>query len=327
MGSLILFLGVTKKITFPRSYYSQQYYVIDTFARDSIIRFDGKPADGFNYAYYILIPAGTPKSQGLYLLVETNNTGGNDTLTVHDAGAKSEVQGHSLGCWIAKRLKIPFLVPVFPRPFTNWKIYTHALDRDAAEIKDGAMKRLDLQLIALVDDARKQLKNFEIGINDKFLMNGFSASGTFANRFTLIHPDKVKAVSCGGINAIPILPVNTLKGKALNYPLGTNDFKKLFSMELARDEFKKVPQFIYMGEKDANDAVLFDDGYSKKERETVFSIIGKKMMPDRWNKCREVYKAAGINATFITYEGIGHETNRKVNTEIVEFFKEVILKN
>ena len=28
-------------------------------------------------------------------------------------------------------LKVAVLMPVFPRPKTDWQIYTHALDRDA----------------------------------------------------------------------------------------------------------------------------------------------------------------------------------------------------
>lgn len=50
------------------------------------------------------------------------------------------------------------------------------------------------QLLAMVEDAGARLKMMGYSTGSQFLMVGFSASGTLANRFTLIHPDRVKAV-------------------------------------------------------------------------------------------------------------------------------------
>jgi pimeloyl-ACP methyl ester carboxylesterase len=48
-------------------------------------------------------------------------------------------------------------VPVIPRPRAQWKYYTHALDRDTLEWHEPSVERIDLQLIAMVDDARRRL--------------------------------------------------------------------------------------------------------------------------------------------------------------------------
>ena len=91
-----------------------------------------------------------------YLLVETNNTGSNDSIAHHEKEAELGATKNSLGSSIAKKLKTPFLFPAFPRPAKEWKLYTHAFDRDSALTDDIEIKRLDLQLIEMIKDAKKQ---------------------------------------------------------------------------------------------------------------------------------------------------------------------------
>jgi hypothetical protein len=293
-------------------------------AVDTVIKIDPNPDLGFNFPYYLRIPKGLNQNEIQYLLVETNNTGVNDTLLHHDREAYLQTTRNSLGSSICSKLKIPFLVPVFPRPAKDWKIYTHAFDRDAANINSGDMKRLDLQLIAMIENAKEVLKKHSITVKQKILMNGFSASGTFANRFTSIHPQLVAGTACGGINAIPILPVSKLQKTELKYPIGTSDFDLLFGVMFELDKFQKVPQFIYMGQNDNNDAVLFDDGYSESERKIIFNLLGKVMIPDRFNKCESVYIQNKVNSTFKVYQGIGHETDKQVFDDVIDFLTKII---
>lgn len=293
-------------------------------AVDTVIRIEANPDLGFNFPYYLRIPKGLDQNEIQYFLVETNNTGVNDTLLHHEKEAYLQTTRNSLGSSICSKLKIPFLVPVFPRPAKDWKIYTHAFDRDAANINSGDMKRLDLQLIAMIENAREVLKKHGINVKEKFLMNGFSASGTFANRFTSIHPQLVAGIACGGINAIAILPVSELQETELKYPLGTSDFELLFGIKFNVDAFQKVPQFIYMGQNDDNDAALFDDGYSEEERIIIFNLLGKVMIPDRFNKCESVYIQNKVNSTFKVYQGIGHETDKQVFDDVIDFFTKII---
>lgn len=291
---------------------------------DTVIKIDANAALGFNFPYYVRIPKGLDQNQIQYLLVETNNTGVNDTLMFHEKGAYLEIIRNSLGSSICRKLKIPFLVPVFPRPAKEWKIYTHAFDRDAATIKTGDMRRLDLQLIAMTENAKTVLKRYGIQLRDKFLMNGFSASGAFANRFTLIHPTLVAGTACGGVNAMPILSIDQLGETKLKYPIGTSDFEQLFAVKFDMKEYQKVPQFIYMGQNDKNDAVVFDDGYSKSERKVIFNLLGKVMIPDRFDKCKAIYAQNHVNSTFTVFPGIGHETDKQVFYGVIDFFTKII---
>jgi hypothetical protein len=189
---LALFLcsvGLSTEATTATEFVTQLSTPGDSLKRDTLLRIEPKPGSGFNFPYYVYIPARTRLNTQLHLLVETNNSGLNDTLEFHDKEAAKAAKRNSLGSSIARRLRVPYLVPVFPRTQKEWKVYTHAIDRDAMLIKGGENKRLDLQLIAMIEDAGKVLAALGITINKKVLLNGFSASGTFANRFTCIHPD------------------------------------------------------------------------------------------------------------------------------------------
>jgi hypothetical protein len=191
-------------------------------------------------------------------------------------------------------------------------------------IKKASMKRLDEQLMAMTKHAKIQLQKMGILVNEKILLTGFSASGTFANRFTFLHPQLVAAVACGGINAMPMLPLKTLESSHLIYPIGLYDYEKIFSDTIHLTAYKKVPQFIYMGGKDENDAVLFDDAYSDKERAVIYKCLGKTMQPDRWIKCQDIYKKEMTNATFKTYGHIGHQTDKEVFLDVSSFFLKVM---
>jgi hypothetical protein len=291
--------------------------------RDTILIIEANPGSGFWFPYYLMIPDSVDRTATQYILIETTNTGGNDTFSYHERNAYLQTRERSMSSQLSRDLRIPLLVPVFPRPYTDWHLYTHAFDRDAAMIKKGQMKRLDLQLIAMFQDARRQLAARKITTHEKILMNGFSASGAFANRFAMIHPGMVACVAAGGFNGMLLLPLTSLEYHTLKYPLGTKDFKKLFGHEVDTATFQRVPQFYYMGEKDTNDAVLFDDAYSKRERKIIFNVTNQNIMR-RYMKCQSVYRKHVPSAQFKTYAGIGHEINQEVYTDVLRFFHSVI---
>ena len=262
-----------------------------------------------------------------YLLVEPNNTGRHsDDLEVHHAAAVSVAQESSVGNFVASKLGITLLVPVFPRPSSMENVYTHSLDRDTMLISEGPLKRLDLQLLAMIADARERLAAMGRPVNKKILLNGFSASGLFANRFTFFHPEAVAAAAYGGVNCFIMLPVEKLDSQALEFPLGLADFEKITGHPFDRAAYNAVPQFAYMGEKDENDAVVHHDAYSDEERALIFKLLGRTMMPDRWKAVEAVYQKEHLPVQFKTYDGIGHGTNGAINREVAAFFRSVIEK-
>lgn len=288
---------------------------------DSLLIIQKNPEKGFNNNYILFIPKGTPLHKQVVLLVEPNNTGKlSDSMEVHQQYAIDLASVSSVGNNVSTELHIPLLVPVFPRPESQPLIYTHALDKDVMVDESPELKRLDLQLLAMIADARNVLNGLNIPIAPKFFMNGFSASGSFTNRFSFIHPETLKALAIGGFNGELMLPLSKWNGKKLNYPLGTNDFYELFTSHFNSDSFRAIPQLIYMGQLDQNDAVQFDDAYDENERKLINENFGKEVQ-ERYLKCQQIYRENKLNPIFRTHEKVGHWTTPAMNLEVIQFFQ------
>jgi predicted peptidase len=288
-----------------------------------LILIEKLPEKGFNYPYYLFIPDNIADDKELTLIIEPNNSGFlSDDLDKHlEKAQRIATLDFYAGNYVARNLQLPLLVPVFPRSESQRHTYTHSLDRDVMLEKDTDLERLDLQLLAMIEDARERLMEMGYEIDEQFFITGFSASGTFANRFTALHPEKVKAVAAGGINGLLFLPLEEIDGIKLNYPVGTSDFKELFGKNFNIEEFNETPQFLFMGAMDDNDAIPFADAFDQPEREVIYQILGREMQPLRWENCQRIYKTEGVNAQFRTYEDIGHEQPDLIKDDLVEFFE------
>jgi len=137
---------------------------------DTVIEIKAQPSLGFEFPFFLKIPDEAIKSATQYLVVETNNSGiVSDDHKVHYQKARKAIVGNAIGPWIAKKLNFPILIPVFPRSETDWEIYTHALDRDTMLVKSGKGKRLDLQLLAMISQAKKELRKHSVIIKEKVI--------------------------------------------------------------------------------------------------------------------------------------------------------------
>ena len=290
------------------------------FKKDSLLIIKKNAVKGFQNEYILFIPKGTPINKKIFLLVEPNNTGKtSDSIALHKKYAIDLASVSSVGNNISTMLKIPLLVPIFPRPSSQPLVYTHALDRDVILENSPELKRLDLQLLEMINDAKNVLASLNIEVNSKIFMNGFSASATFTNRFSFIHPEMIQALAIGGFNGELMLPEKKINTVKLNYPIGINDFSQLFDKKFDNDKFKDIPQFIYMGKLDENDAVQFDDAFSKKERKIINTNLGRHVQ-ERYLKCQKIYRENNENVIFKTYENVGHWTTSDVNLEVIKFF-------
>ncbi len=300
-------------------------------SNELLCRVTVNPTVGFSFPYYLFIPQGIDLNKPVHLLVEPCNTGVSRTRKSLDRKTKALAEA-SHATVIAKRLRAPLLVPAFPRaggddwlvpvsPKSQLQTYTYALDRDTLLIRDGDLKRIDLQLINMITHAQRLLRHNNMKVNEKVFMNGFSASGTFANRFSILHPTVVRAVATGGVNGIPTFPTDRWDDVPMRYPVGIADVKEIADIEFDGAVYKRVSQYIYMGVLDDNDTVSYRDGYDAVDAELVENLIGAKMMPDRWRVSQSIYKTLEIPAQFVTYENTGHEIKVEVIEDIVAFFE------
>lgn len=276
---------------------------------------------GFFWPYYLYIPEDIKPGQQCTILVVPNNSGFvSDSYQAHKEAAKSMIKyttqyADALGC--------PLLVPAFPRWQSIGDVYTHALDRDTMLIQSGDLKRLDMQLLSMIEDARKILGERNLETDHRVMMLGFSASGMFTNRFTLLHPESMKAAAIGSPGGWPTVPVGEHHGIELPYPIGIHDIEEITGKGFSLDQYRSIPQFFYIGSVDTNDSVPFRDSYSSQHCEIITDLFGKTPV-ERWPLAEMIYKNAGCTAEFRMYHGVGHEINEEMEQDIIAFFQEAL---
>lgn len=292
---------------------------------DEMLIIEAEPGRGFHWPYYLYIPGSTLSAardnKDIYLLIEPNNTGySTDDQSVHEVAAKKLAQRRSA---FARGLQVPLLVPAFPRPQKyHEEIYTHALDRGAITIDIPELKRLDFQLVSMIKDAQEELLSRGINTKDKVLMTGFSASGMFVNRFTILHPDLVQAAAIGAPGGWPTVPVGEFRGMALEYPLGVHDLEELVGKEFDLEAFKAVPLYLYVGEEDpkTNDCVPPVE-YMREDQRFIYVDIGARPI-ERWPVAEEIYRSVGCSSRFVSYPGVGHSITSEMLRDVKTFFLE-----
>jgi dienelactone hydrolase len=280
------------------------------------------PDAGFRSGYYLYVPRTLRRDAGgqATLLVQPNNSG----------TASDDIGVQRRDAWwtgferrrIADQLGTPLLVPVFPRPARAWQVYTHALDRDTLTTRDPALARLDLQLIAMIDDARARLAAEGQPAAPRVLILGFSASGMFANRFTALHPERVRAAAIGSPGGWPIAPVAELDGTPLPYPAGIADLASLTGHGFHAAAFARVPQLIAMGSADDNDALDHADGWDQAMAADVDRLFGDTPVA-RWPRAEALYRRAGAHARFVLVAGVGHD-RKSLQARSTAFFAQVL---
>lgn len=283
----------------------------------SIEKINANPAKGFEWAYYLAIP--DQPCPNTVLMVQPNNSGkASDDDSFHDQKAREYC--NSRAQIFTKTLKVPLLVPTFSRPEKIWQVYTQALDRDTVLTSEPKFIRLDLQLLAMIADARDRLSSRSIITDEKVFVNGFSADAMFANRFTAIHPNRIKAAAIGAPGGWPLAPVSTWNGESLNYHIGVADFAQIIGKPFDQGTFSSVPQYFYLGDQDTNDSVPNEDSYSAEQRQQVERLFGTAPV-ERWEHAKEIYSSIGASAQFVTYPGVGHETTTGIWSDLVDFFR------
>lgn len=287
-----------------------------------LTRVEPDSAKGFRWPYYLYDSPGArqraERGETVHLLVLPNNTGRpDDDFEVHRRAAWLRMLRDRAA---ADELGVAALVPIFPRPESNWRVYTHALDRDALTTEIGDLARLDMQLIAMIDDARERLASRGWRVGEKVLLRGFSANGMFAIRFAALHPERVLAVAAGSPGGWPIAPVAAWEGKPLRYPVGIADLETLTGKPFDAEGFSRLPIMIFMGDRDDNDSVPFGDGYDPEDRDLVFETFGRTPI-ERWPASEETYRAAGTRALFRLDLGVGHETSDETERAVREFLR------
>jgi pimeloyl-ACP methyl ester carboxylesterase len=174
----------------------------------------------------------------------------------------------------------------------------------------------------MIEHARTELAEDGIPTNEKILIQGFSASGMFANRFTILHPDLVKAATIGSPGGWPIAPISSFDGEPLPYPAGVVDLESLTGIPFDSEAYNAIPQLIYMGSDDVNDSLDFSDGWDESDARLIDRLFGDDPL-SRWDDIERIYQEAGTNAQFLLIDGVGHD-RKALQDYSTDFFKKVL---
>ena len=268
----------------------------ETFNEDfynvEITKVPANPDKGFYWPYYLSVP--NVLSDPTLLFVVPNNSGYDayDPI-LHDVRARDEFywQVGNIHTW---GLNTPVLVPTFPRYPGQ---YFQSLGPVAFQKHDDeALQRIDLQLMAMIEDARERLQSAGHHIYKKVFMAGFSASASFTGMFTIVHPEIIQACAQGGG------PPTVLKrdGTAWKFDAAgrTWNLEKLTKTPFNLKAYRRAPQYIYVGDLDGN--------YTEKS----------------WEDAETAYEAMKLSAQFKVYQDVGHWYSSEMLADLGTFFNE-----
>ena len=329
------------------------------------------PKHGFNCGYSIFIPEGCQLDTTL--LVHCCNTGGGSVVDGKLDKSKSAIwlyEGNMAaklstielnpGMWYGYDLKMPVLIPLIPRVrgYYTQALGSRVFNNDVSYLEEDNKNRsgdkqisqseimqiqeqcrdLPSQLVSIILDSKILLEKLGIKVDNKVIIEGYSAGSKFANGFTSLHPEMVKACICGGNSGLSILPVADLDNQELKFPLGVADIPN-FDFDL----FKNIPQYYYIGKEDDNDPAMavtdsdgclhprWEENYTLKEIYQIHTLLGKNIQ-ERFDNNQRIYESFGVNAKFERFNG-NHKTvtgqkdkdgNYIVNESIKNFIRKVL---
>lgn len=203
--------------------------------------------------------------------------------------------------------------------------YFQQLSKECFDLpKDDLLYRVDEQIVRMIAKTKNMVLNeFGINLDNKIFLNGYSSSGVFAQRFSLLHPEMIDTVCIGGASGSIPVPSDDL-----DYPLGVKDYEELMGKKFDFEQYKDIKFRYYVGEYETfkksncryddngefapmhdmsyfNRSVPIDAG--KKQRE----LFGKDMF-ERANRTVQVLKSLGLNIEHHIIKGRGHNNYKDI---------------
>ena len=144
----------------------------------------------------------------------------------------------------------------------------------------------------------------------------------FTQRFSLLHPELIKAAAIGAPGGTYSLGFSEWKGEKLLYPVGVSDFKEITGKGFNEYAFKKIDFHYFIGNVDDNEATN-ETGYWKILR-TLFG----KTPTERLRTIETIYKEKDFdNFTFKFYENLGHQHTSEMKNDVKDFFYNILIRD
>lgn len=316
MKKSLLLLTLLIVFVMPRSYASTPNE--KTITPGKILKIPSNESKGFYWPYYLYVPENIDSSQVKSLLIEPNNQPHKNvpyTETLDDA-YETIHQRKLLG----DILNIPVLVPAFPGTDdinAHTTYYPHALSGTSMKESRSKFKRVDLQLIEMINDARKKMKEIGLKTSEKIIINGFSDSGDFSGRFTLLHPKKVDIMIAGGITGL-CLPIKEYNGNKVHFPIGVSDIESYTKKIFDKKAYDNVKKYVYRGSDDKTNPVPGQNYMIDRDRNWVYKNISKDIF-EIWDTTSNLLRTNTKNIQVVTYSGIKHDLFSEIESDILNF--------
>ena len=284
-----------------------------TYSKDCIMKrrsndIDGElitveDVEGINFPFQIYIPY---NRSDLVDVVLSNNTPGvmqdytytealgflKEELKIKDDGTLEKTKNNKyingvnpLVRFLSYDCKNICIIPCIPRPYgidssyLGYSMFHNDFDFAINAIKEGKSKYtideinkyidLDKQVYKMIQCTMDILDEKNINHESKIIITGYSAGSKFSNFFTALHTDIVKAVIAGGTGGNNIIPDNSINQ---TYPVGVSDL-----INFNQEQFKSIPQFYYIGDKDYNDLAKYKPKLELETDEEKIKKYGKYM--------------------------------------------------
>jgi poly(3-hydroxybutyrate) depolymerase len=289
-----------------------------------------EPSDEIPYKWFSYVPSGLPRDSQVYILI----TG------IHGQMANYDISAETSKSMLQERLRWPninkfiLLVPVIPRE-ENQPAYPAAFDLVSFRTSNSFYKQADLKVNLMIDKLIADLNLDGYQVSSKVMVEGFSTGGMFAQRYALLHPDRVKAIAAGQCGGNFTLPETSYQNTKLKWPVGINNLFALSGIEFNQDAYKQVSQFIFIGDKDTGENYhttvwirlhpSFGTGNmweSVGQMEFLIKNFGETDPVRLQNEIDYLNSIGYENIEFKLYPGIDHTITNQMINDLMKFLVE-----
>lgn len=246
----------------------------------------------FHYCLYV--PPSVGQGQEVDLLVAVHGTGRTSFLDFRDGFA-------GFGRWN----DCAVLCPIFPIGVLG----------DGARsgykfLREGDI-RYDQVLLAMVDEVAEKYRQRW----DGFAIFGYSGGGQFANRFAVLHPQKLWAASIGAPGSV------TLLDPERDWWVGIRNLNETFGIPFDGRALARVPVQMIVGDADLETwEITHREGGSHW---MPGANDAGRTRPERLATLRASFEAAGVDVRFDLLPGISHDRT-KVLPKVQDFLADVL---
>lgn len=267
---------------------------------------------------YYLLAMPEDFNENCNIVVESYNSGGKQKSNYEENILSALNDGNAIENTLMEAVEdAPIVLPITPD-------LIEAPDYQQLSIEAIKEGNIDSKFLKCIEDAKQKILELSgKKVSDKIFLNGYSASGVFAQRFALIHPEIIERCLIGGAAGTIPIPLDEI-----DYPIGIKNYEELFGKKFNIEAYKKIKFGYYVAENeerepgshDINGERIIDSSQIPAPMHdmsyraiTTTKEVGKKQrelfgetMNERYKNVIDYYKNLGIDISGIILRGANH---------------------